>query len=341
MGGVSRRAFVGGLAGLGVSMTGLALVSSACNLVAPLSRQPRIPRIGYLTYAPREARADRIDAFLQGLRELGYSEGQTISIEWRFYGDDPELSKLVDDFVQLPVDLIVTEGSTQAAQAAMRATTTIPILVINSTLPVQIGLVASFARPGGNVTVVAASTPGVATKRLEYLRAIVTGLTRAVCLVDPANPSNVAGWEEVHAAATEVGVQADRIDLATVADLDRVFESPIARQAQAIYNSASAFLLPVRARFAELALRYRMPAADINRVFAEAGLLMTYGPRGGAAAQSHRAAVYVDKILKGARPADLPVDQPTEFDLVINARTAQALGLTIPPEVAAQVTEWV
>jgi putative ABC transport system substrate-binding protein len=339
---LSRRAVVGGLAGLGLSASGLTLLASACSL-APGPQQPRIPRIGYLTVGPREVRADRIDAFLQGLREFGYIESQTISIEWRFWSDggEAELSKLADDLVRSAVDLIVTDGSAQVSQAAMRATTTVPILAVNVTSPVQSGLVASLGRPGANLTAIASSASGATTKRIELLRDIVPGLARVISFVDPANPSNIVGWEESHAVGEAVGLQVDRIDLISISDFQRAFESPLVSWAQAVHNVASAFLLPVRVRLAELALRHRLPATDINRVYAEAGLLMTYGPKGGPVTQSRRAAVYVDKILKGAKPADLPVDQPTEFDLVINTRTAQALGVTIPPDVAAQVTDWI
>jgi putative ABC transport system substrate-binding protein len=297
--------------------------------------------LGYLTYGPREVRTDRIDAFLQGMRELGYVEGQTISIEWRFTSDasGADLPDLASDLVRSSVDLIVCEGG--GTQAAMRATTTIPILAINAVLPVEAGIVASLSRPGGNVTAVAASAQGVTTKRLELMRELVPGLLSVVSLVDPTNVANVASWQELRTTAESVGLQVARVDLLSAADLENLFETPIVRDAQAIFNNASAFLLPVRARFAELSLQHQKPAADINRQFAEAGLLMTYGPRGGPTTQSRRAAVYVDKILKGAKPADLPVDQPTVFDLVINTRTAQALGLTVPPAVAAQVTGWV
>jgi putative ABC transport system substrate-binding protein len=169
----------------------------------------------------------------------------------------------------------------------------------------------------------------------------VPGLARVASLVDPNNASNVAGWEELHTAAELAGLQAERIDLASVAHLDGAFQTSAIRQAQAVSNDASGFLLPVRAQLADLALRSHLPAIDINRQYAEAGLLMAYGPKGGPLTQSHRGAAYVDKILKGAKPSDLPVDQPTEFDLVINARTAQSLGVSVPPEVLAQVTDWV
>jgi putative tryptophan/tyrosine transport system substrate-binding protein len=290
---LSRRAILGGLAGLGLPMTGLALASSACSLAPLLTQQPRIPRIGYLAIGPREVRADRIDAFLQGLREFGYSEGRTVTIEWRFWSDgsEAELAGLVNDLIRLPVDLIVTEGSTQVSQAAMRATATIPILAINVVLPVQTGLVPSLARPGANVTAIAANAPGTSAKRLELLRNIVPGLDRVVSFVDPANPSNIAGWQEFETAANEVGVQAARIDLASITDFEQAFDTPLVSSAQALFNVASAYLLGVRARFAQLAIQHHIPASDINRVYAEAGLLMTYGPKGGPATQSHRAAV--------------------------------------------------
>jgi putative ABC transport system substrate-binding protein len=337
--GLTRRGLLRRAAGT-AAIAEVAWLAAACGVAAPFA-QKRTPHIGYLTFGPREVRADRIEAFLLGLRELGYVEGQTISIEWRFSSDGSgaELPALVADLVRLGVDLIVTEGG--GTKESTGATTTIPILAINATLPVESGYVASLARPGGNVTAVASSAQGIATKRLELMRELVPDLLSAIMLVDPTQPSNVAGWQELRDSAEAVSVRAARVDLMSSMDLENLFETPAVRDAQAIFNAASAFLLPVRARFAELALQHRLPAADINRLYAEAGLLLTYGPRGGPTTQSHRAAVYVDKILKGARPADLPVDQPTSFDLVINSRTAEALGIAIPASVAAHVTEWV
>jgi putative tryptophan/tyrosine transport system substrate-binding protein len=191
------------------------------------------------------------------------------------------------------------------------------------------------------VTAVAASAQGVITKRLELIRELVPGMLNIVSLVDQTQGSNIAGWQELQAAAEPVGTRVNRVNLMSTTNLEELFETPLVRDVQVVFNNASAFLLPVRARFAELALQHRLTATDINRLYAEAGLLLTYGLRGGPTTQSHRAAVYVDKILKGANPGDLPVDQPTEFDLVINARTAETLGVTIPPHVAAQVTAWV
>jgi putative ABC transport system substrate-binding protein len=324
-------------------MSGLGVVSSACSLVAPMAGHPRIPRIGYLTSGPREVRADRIDAFLEGLRELGYVETQSIDIEWRFTRDagDRAFSELAADLVRGGVDVIVTEGSAAATQAAMGATSAIPILAINVTLPVETGLVASLGRPGGNVTAVAALVRGVEAKRVELLRVTVPGLVHLVSLTDPGNPAITALWEEVRDTAEALGLQTARVDVRSPTELAAAFETATVRQAQAMMHQAGGLLLPVREQVAALALQDRLPASDINPLYTEAGLLMSYGPSGGPVTQSHRAAVYVDRLLKGARPADLPVDQPTKFDFAINTRTATMLGITIPPAVAAQVTRWV
>jgi putative ABC transport system substrate-binding protein len=190
---LSRRGFVQGASAIAA---GLPLLSSGCSIGPFLGPRPRIPRIGYLTVGPRETCADLIDAFLQGLRELGYLQDQTVTIEWRFWSDggEAELSRLADDLVQSAVNIMVIEGSTQVAEAAMRATTTIPIVAINVTLPVQTGVVTNLGQPSGNVTALASSAPGIASKKVELLREIVPGLARLVAFVDPANPSNVAGW---------------------------------------------------------------------------------------------------------------------------------------------------
>jgi putative ABC transport system substrate-binding protein len=302
-----------------------------------------VPRIGYLSLGPREAYANIVDAFLGSLRDLGYVEGQTIAIEWRFTrsGNDSasaELAELAAELVRLPVDVIVSISSTPASQAAKAATSTIPIVVAASD-PVETGLVASLARPGGNVTGVS-SAVGLDTKRLDLLRSVVTGLTRAAALADATNPVNALLWDEFRQAAEQVEVQAQRIDLYSTSDLERGFDVAESGGAQALSVIAQALLLPVRKRVAELALQHRVPSIAVSGEWAEAGLLMTYGSADSLVIRRH-AAVYVDKILRGAKPADLPVEQYTVFDFVVNMTTAQALGLTIPSDLATQVTKWV
>jgi putative ABC transport system substrate-binding protein len=282
-----------------------------------------------------------VDAFLQGLRDLGYIEGQTISIEWRFTPTGPgsRVSELAAELVALDVDLIAVETSTLATQAAAQATSTIPIVAVNFSFPVQTGVVVSLARPGGNVTGVSGIAPGEYAKHLDLLRDVVPGLTRVVTLVDPNNAGSVQHWEELRAAGQVAGVQVDRVDLQTTAELEPAFEFPAFAAAQALsLAGAAALLQPIRERVAELALQHHL-AGIATSSYAEVGLLMNYGVS--PTAVSRRGATYVDKILKGMKPADLPVELPTKFDFVVNLRTANALGLNIPPDVAAQVTEWI
>jgi putative ABC transport system substrate-binding protein len=337
----NRRTFLRNAAGLGLFGAGLAVLASACGVLPPQARA-KIPRLGYLSPGPREGRADVVNAFLEGLRDLGYVEGQTIAIEWRFtpagsVNDAAVYAELAAELVRVPVDVIVSLSSTTASQATKDATNTIPIVVIAS-VPVETGLVASLARPGSNVT--GPSNPvGVNAKHLELLRSVVPGLKRAAALVDGANPAVPPQWDEFRQAAETAGVQAQRIDLYSTSDLERAFDVVESGGAQALSVMAQAQLVPVRTRVAELGLQHRLPAITRGGGYAEAGLLMSYGEN--TSALVRRAAVYVDKILRGAKPADLPLEQPTVFDFVVNINTAQALGLTIRSDIAAQVTKWV
>jgi putative ABC transport system substrate-binding protein len=301
-----------------------------------------VPRIGFLGAQARETIADRVDAFLGGLRDLGYVEGQTIAIEWRFSTEssDNQFAAMAAVLVRLQVDVIVVHGSTAAAQATKQATTTIPIVFSNAALsPVATGLVASLARPGGNLTAISSTAPGVHAKWVELLLQVVPGLARTATLVYPGDSAVTGIADEVRSAATAAGVVDERIDLQSADDVEAAFQEAVSRGADGVIIAAIALLLGVRDRVADVALRHRLPTMGGTRDFVQAGSLMLYGAN--LLAGPRRAAVYVDKILKGAKPADLPVEQPTVFDLVANARTAQALGITFPPDVAAQVTEWI
>jgi putative ABC transport system substrate-binding protein len=288
--------------------------------------------------------ANRVDAFLGGLRDLGYVEGQTIAIEWRFSpaeGGEALYGPLLTELVGLAVDVIVLDGGSQMALAAKRATSTIPIVCTPMLYPVENGLVASLARPGGNLTGLTSIASGVYAKCLDLLREVVPGLARVAVLIDVNNPLERETWAELRGAADAAGIQAQQVDLGSAGDLEAAFETSAAGRAQAVIVIGTPFLLPVRKRLAELALQHHLPGITLYPPFAEAGLLMAYGIKGGLPTQSRHAAVFVDKILKGANPADLPVEQPTEFDLVVNRTTLNALGLTIPPNVASQVTTWI
>ena len=333
-----RRTFLRYAGGLGLSVAGLGIPSSACGLL-PGRGAANVPRIGYLGLGPREARAATVvDHFLQGLRELGYVEGETVAIEWRFgppgLGDAP-WPTLATDLVGLPIDIIVADN-TAAALAAKQVTSTIPIVALAVAYPLESGLIASPARPGGNLTALAGVRPGQDAKHFELLRAVVPGLTGTVHLNAVTTPT--ASWEEFRAAAESAGVGVQRILLRSADEVEAAFALPVVGAAQAINIGSAALLYRIRERVAQLALQHHL-AAITTSGYAEKGLLMNYGAA--LPAINRRAAVFVDKILKGARASDLPVELPNVFDLAVNIRTAQALGLTIPPDVAMQVTQWI
>jgi putative ABC transport system substrate-binding protein len=318
----------------------LAVWASACGLL-PSQAAPKMPRIGYLQQGPREVYAPQVDAFVDGLRDLGYVENETVKIEWRFApssSSDAPWSQLVTDLVALPVDIIVA-NTTPAAIAAKQVTSAIPIVAANIASPVETGLVASYARPGGNVTALPTNAPGLEAKHFDLLLAVVPGLTATVDIVDTTlGPSGVARWVEFSAAAESAGVDAQRVDVSSAEEFESAFSLPVIQRAQAMNINAASLGEPIRERIAQLALQYDLAAIATGN-YAEKGLLMGHGANVPAIAR--RAAVFVDKILKGTRPADLPVELPSVFDLAVNLRTAQALGLTIPPDVAAQVNQWI
>jgi len=336
---VNRREFVR----LGVSVAGLALATSACGLQAPWAR-PRIPRIAWGSYGPREAFARYyIDPFLQGLRDLGYVEGETIAIEWRFTSDqsNAELIRVADELVDLRVDVIVVGLGTGIQNEVTKATSIIPI-VAPMLSPVERGLVTSLAHPGGTLTGPSTDTPGGTAKHVELLREVVPVLRQVAFLVDGRASVAVganADWAGYRTVAEAAGLQAARVDLFSAADVEVAFETPAMRRAQAFYSDANGLFFDAPEKLADVALRHRLPGITNNRRnFVEAGFLMTYGPN--QPAIYRRLAAYVDKILKGAKPGDLPVEQPTLFELFVNVKTLQAFGLTIPPSVLPLVTEW-
>jgi putative ABC transport system substrate-binding protein len=309
-------------------------------LVAPLDAEAqgagRAPRIGVLfTGSPPPESVRGVEAFRRGLRELGYIEGQSIVLEYRFEaeGRPDRLADLAADLVRLGVDVIVAQTAAHTV-AAKQATSTIPIVMGAVSDPVGARLVTSLARPGGNVTGSSLQAPQIAGKLLELLKETVPKASRVAAL-DPT--SSVLSRREVEAAARGLGVQLHPVEVRDAGDLDRAFQAVGAAHVQAVVTIPSPFFAAQRARVAGLALRNRMPAASFETGFADAGGLLQYGPN--VPESFRRAATYVDKILKGARPADLPVEQPTKFELVINAKTAKALGLTIPQSVLARADE--
>ena len=300
------------------------------------AQQPnKVARIGYLTISPFSVNTSRIEAFRQGLREVGYVEGKNIVVEWRSgNGSEDHVSPLAADLVRLKVDVIVTGGS-GATRVAKEATRTIPIVMAQDNDPVGNGFVASLARPAGNITGLSIVSPEINGKRMELLKEIVSNLSRVTVFGSSSNPGNAQALREIEIAARAFKVQVHYFDLLSPGDFENAFRTAKRDRADALLVMVSNPIAGIRRKeIAELAMKNRLPAI-YNRVEqVEAGGLMTYGVS--LFDLDRRAAVYVDKILKGAKPADLPVEQPTKFELVINLKTAKQIGLTIPPNVLAR-----
>jgi putative tryptophan/tyrosine transport system substrate-binding protein len=315
----------------------LALVLLTELAVAEAQSLAKTPRIAYLSsnIAPS---APILEAFRQGLRELGWIDGQNITIEWRSTaGQDDLLPGLAAELVRLKVDVIIA-GGVPATWAAKQATTTIPIVMVGGGPdPIATGLVVSLARPGGNLTGLATAPPEIfSEKQLELLKEALPGVSRVAVLWDPAAITRdlVRGMEE---AARSLGVQLQLLEVRGPGDIEPVFTAAIRQHSEALVIVGSSLLTLHRAQIAALALNSRLPAIGLLREFAEAGGLMAYGPN--LSGLARRAATYVDKILRGAKPDDLPVEQPMWFALIINLKTAQTLGLTVPPALLFQATE--
>jgi len=296
----------------------------------------KIGRIGYLA-ANLTASPHMNEAFRQGLRDLGYADGRSVLIEYRSADGRPErLPVLAAELVALKVEVIVA-SDTAAAQAAKRATTTLAVVFIGAGDPVTSGLVNSLARPGGNVTGLSLLAPELVGKRLELLTQAVPGISRVAVLWQPGGSggrTEELALKEAEAAAPALGVRLQFVEARGPADFDKAFSDMTKAGAGGLIVFGSAMLANERRRVVDLAARNRLPGVYGFREYVEAGGLMSYGPN--VADLFHRAATFVDKILKGAKPADLPIEQPTKFELVINLKTAKALGLTIPPSVLAR-----
>jgi putative tryptophan/tyrosine transport system substrate-binding protein len=307
-----------------VLLLGLALVTHA------QPKTERAPRIGVLTFTRLTAGFQ--EPFRQGLREHGYSEGQNILIEWRAAEGRPErAAALAEELAHLKVDVIVA-NLTPAVQAAKNATRTIPIVMASAGDPVGTGFVASLAQPGGNITGMTGISAELSGKRVELLRELVPRLTRVGLLVNASNPFVRALVDETQVAARRAGIQLHVADVRRAPDVDAALSGLTKQQVGAVIIDAA--LIPWRA--AELALQHRLPSISNQRSFVDAGGLIFHGAD--PADVQRRAASYVAKILKGAKPGDLPVEQPTRFELVIHLRTAKALGLTVPPSLVLQAT---
>jgi len=315
----------------------LALVVLAAPLAAEAQAPAKFPRIGYLNVLSPTDNAHTLEAFRQGLRELGYVEGQNIAIEYRFAEGRPErLPALAAELVRLKVDVIVT-GAPPAPQAAKQATSTIPIVVAATGDPVAEGLVASIARPGGNITGLASIGPEVVGKQLELLKEVAPKASRVFVLQNPSNQGHPAVLRQAEGAARALGVQLHILQARTPPEIEAAFAAMRSQRARGVLVLRDPLFVAQRTQVAALAAKSRLPAVYGIREHAEAGGLMAYGAN--VPLMYRRAATYVDKILKGAKPADLPVEQPTRFELVINLKTAKALGLTIPPSVLVRADQ--
>jgi putative ABC transport system substrate-binding protein len=336
---LSRREFVAKLAGVGMTAAGLAL-AGGCGVIPLLQgQQNRRVRLGVLNVASRADTENEFHALVERAGALGWREGHNLVIEERWAnGQRDAVVPLAAELARIPVDVIVAGGNA-AVQAAKQATSTIPIVIAGmSADPVALRLVDSLARPGGNITGVSSLTPILTTKRLEILAEIVPNLSRLAVVVTPDNPSRAQNLSELQGGADAIGVKLQVEDV-TIDDLPAGLEAARAWQAQALFFIGDAVLTTAAPRIAALVDQVRLPAMYNNRYMVESGGLMSYGAD--PSRFWSRAAEYVDQILRGANPAELPVALPTTFDFVVNLKAARTLGLTLPSNVVVQVTDWV
>jgi len=317
----------------------LACLAGGLAASALPARGQSVPRVGILSGRSRQAAIDTgiHGAFVKGMQELGYVEGRNVRYEWRYAeGDYAELRRMAEELVRLKVDVIVAEGTTSTAPAK-QATRTIPIVMSTSSDPVGAGLVASLARPGGNITGLTSAALDATAKRLELLAAVVPGLSRVAALANPSNPSGAAFLREAQAAAGQFNLRILPFSAATPEAIERAFSTMVQERAQALIVTTDAFLFTHRRQIVNLVAKARLAAIFPTRDFYEIGGMLIYGHS--VADLSRRAAGYVDKILKGAKPADLPIQQPDRFELLVNLKTAKALGLTIPQHLLMRANE--
>jgi putative ABC transport system substrate-binding protein len=316
---LERRAFL-----VAVAVLGAAHASSA--------QQRKTWRVGFLYFASKQSAQEtgRYAVFLQGMRELGYTEGKNLVLEARFAdGKAERLPELAAELVRAKVDLIVSSG-TPANLAARRATAAIPIVMTLSVDPVADGVAASLARPGGNVTGLTTLSDQLSQKHLEILSAVLPKVSRVGALVNPANVGNLIQWQYLQAAAKNAAIELLRADARTPAEIERGLASLARERPQALIVAGDALFVQQRRQIAELVMTHRLPTIALSSEHAEAGSLMSYGPD--LKDNFRRAAIYVDRIFRGAKPGELPIEQPAKFDMVINLKTARGLGLTIPKE---------
>jgi putative ABC transport system substrate-binding protein len=321
-----RREFLGVLGG----------AAAAWPLAAQAQQPRKLPSIGFLGPSTPSVSSHWAAAFARRLRELGWIEGRTVAIEYRWAeGRNERFAEIAAEFVRLKVDVILTTGTT-SVQAAKQATSVIPIVFAIAGDPVGAGLVDSLARPGGNVTGLSNQSTDLAGKRLELLRDVLPGLRRLAIIANAGNPYTMLEMGEVRAAARVLGLDVATLEIRRAAEIVPAFQA-LKDRVDALYVVNDPLVNSNRARIHTLATAARLPTIDNNRDYVEVGGLMSYGPN--FPDLFRRAAEYVDKILRGAKPADLPVEQPTKFDLVVNLVTAEALGLSVPPSLLARADE--
>jgi putative ABC transport system substrate-binding protein len=300
--------------------------------VLPLaaSAQSKIPRIGFMGNSTAALEANLVDAFREGLRELGYEEGRNIVIEYRWAdGKYDQFPALVAELIAAKVDAIVTAG-TPAALAVKRATTTVPLIMVAVGDPVGTGLVPSLARPGGNLTGLSSIAPDLEGKRLQLLREVVPALSHVAMFINSLNPFHVSSMRQARAAAQAMGIKLQLHDIRKSEDLDDAFAAIRKERPDALLILADRVFLHNRERMMDFTNEQRLPNVNAYKELVEVGGLMSYGP---SYEDMHkRAAIYVDKILKGAKPADLPIEQPSKFTFIVNLKAAKALGVTVPSQ---------
>jgi putative tryptophan/tyrosine transport system substrate-binding protein len=325
---IGRRDFITALGGM-----------AAAWPLAARAQQPAIPVIGWLHAGSPESSANRVAAFRRGLNETGYFEGQNVAVEYRWAeGRYQRFPELAAELVRRQVSVIVTPGNPVAANAAKAATSTIPIVFAIGGNPVEYGLVASLARPGGNVTGINFFVTELAAKRLGLLRELLLTAARVGVLVNPANPPTAQSTvRDVQTAADDIGLQVHILNASTIREIDAAYTSLVRQRADALLVAGDGFFNSRRVQLAMLAVRHAIPATYSAREYAEAGGLMSYGTN--FADTDRQVGIYTGRILKGAKPADLPVLQSTKFELVINLQAARMLGLEVPPLLLARADE--
>jgi ABC-type uncharacterized transport system substrate-binding protein len=315
-----------------VGIFAIALTFAFGGALVEAQQPKKVPRIGWLGAA--RTSSSRIEAFRQGLHELGYAEGKNIVIEYRYAeGKLDRLPAFAADLVRLKVDVIVA-GSPQATRSAKQATSTIPIVMAFDDDPVGSGFVASLARPGGNITGLSTLFPEMSGKQLELLKEIVPALSRVAVLGNATQPGNPQALREINIDADGLGVQIQYLEVRGPKDIETAFGEASKEHADAVLVLSTSILYFNRRQVSNLAVKSRLPTIYGRPEYLDEGGLVYYGPS--YTDLYRRAAVYVDKILKGAKPADLPVEQPTKFELIINLKAAKQIGLTIPPNVLAR-----